>query len=84
MMDMASAYSVGSFELRLLTYNVHVSPDVQREIDEACLACFTENSQKWLNLNFGFHSCSVHQDGSSQVILLFLADLSTGYVVSLM
>ena len=68
MMDMTSAYSVGSFEMRLLTYGVHLTPDNHRDIDAACLDCFTDNSDTWLSLDFGFHSCSYFEDGTSQVI----------------
>ena len=70
MMDMFGAYSVGSFEMRLLTYNVHVSPAEHDAIDETCLQCFTANSSNWLNIEHGFHSCSVLHDGSVHVSFL--------------
>lgn len=66
-MDLLGAYSVGSFELRVLTYGLHVSPSEQDGIDEACLSCFTEHSAEWLTLAHGFHSCSAYQDGLLQV-----------------
>ena len=70
MMDMFGAYSVGRFEMRLLTYNVNVSPADHDEIDESCLTCFTAHSHDWLQIEHGFHSCSRYHDGSVHVSIL--------------
>ena len=67
MMDMLGAYSVGSFEMRLLTYNFQVSPDTQGDIDDVCLTCFTKHSSDWLDIDFGFHACSSNKSDSVQV-----------------
>ena len=67
MMDMLGAYSVGSFELRLLTYDVHISPSLQDSLDDSCISCFTAHSAQWLEMEYGFHSCSMFLEGAPQV-----------------
>ena len=76
MMDMFGAYSVGNFELRLLTYNVNVSPAEHDTIDETCIRCFTTHSDAWLQIDYGFHACSSYEDGTIQVGFQFLAHVS--------
>ena len=67
MMDMFGAYTVGSFELRLLTLNVHVSPSEQENIDNSCLSCFSKYADQWLRIDHGFHTCSKYEDDRVQV-----------------
>ena len=67
MMDMFGAYSVGTFEMRLLTHNFQVSPSLHDSIDESCLDCFTKHSSSWLSIEFGFHACSTNRSESVQV-----------------
>ena len=71
MMDMFSAYSVGSFEMRLLTFNVQVSPSEHDEIDESCLSCFTAHSHDWLQIEHGFHTCSSFESDQVKVSCFF-------------
>lgn len=75
MMDMMSAYSVGSFELRLLTYRVQISPTALVKLDEDCLKCFTEHSAAWLEISHGFHICAEYHDDIVQVSFLFSCSL---------